>query len=153
MPWSPAQRQRLAFEKTVLDKYFGDRVSWTDPTGKARVEVKVVCSDDKEYILRVYLPPDYPASCPSMIVLPPSVPWFSFYLLTRDGKKMNHACSLDCTLEGAEGFTCISHCKGSLWKNNDTLYQVFMKGFIWLEAYEAHLRTGKSISSYLQETD
>ena len=60
MPWSPAQRQRLAFEKTVLDKYFGDRVSWTDPTDKARVEVKVVCSDDKEYILRVYLPPGLP---------------------------------------------------------------------------------------------
>jgi len=42
MPWSPVQRQRLEFEKAVLDKYWDDRVSWRDPTGNARVEVRVV---------------------------------------------------------------------------------------------------------------
>ena len=42
MPWSPVQRQRLEIEKAVLDKYCDDRVSWRDPTGNARVEVRVV---------------------------------------------------------------------------------------------------------------
>ena len=42
MPWSPARRQRLEFEKALLDKYCDDRVSWCDPTGNARVEVRVV---------------------------------------------------------------------------------------------------------------
>ena len=53
----------------MRDKYCDDRDSWPDPTGNARVEVRVVCSNDKEYIHRVYHPPDYPASCSSMIVL------------------------------------------------------------------------------------
>lgn len=49
--------------------------------------------------------------------------------------------SLYSTREGIEGLTCIFYCKGSLWKNNNTFYQAFMKGLTCLEAYEAHLRT------------
>ena len=60
---------------------------------------------------------------------------------------MTHACRLICTLEGIEGLSCIFYCKGGQWKINNTFYQAFMKGFTWLEAYQAHLRTEKSIRS------
>jgi hypothetical protein len=31
------------------------------------------------------------------------------------------------------------------------MYQVFMKNRIWLEAYELHLPTGKSMENFLRE--
>ena len=71
MPWSPKQQQRLALEKDLLEKYFGSKVSWIDPTGNTKVEVRVICSNDKRYTLRVYVPSDYPNSCPQMIVSSP----------------------------------------------------------------------------------
>ena len=81
MPWSATQRQRLAFEKSLLEKYFRNRVSWIDPTGETMVEVRVTCSNDKQYTLRVYLPQDYPNSVPQMIV---KTPWMTT-LRKRDG--------------------------------------------------------------------
>ena len=75
MSWSASQRQRLAFEKSLLEKYFQNRVTWIDPTeaGETKVEVLVTCSNDKQYILRVYLPSDFPNSVPPMIVKTPSM--------------------------------------------------------------------------------
>ena len=41
MPWSATQQKRLGFEKNLLEKYFRNRVTWIDPTGNTRVEVRV----------------------------------------------------------------------------------------------------------------
>ena len=82
MPWSATQRQRLAFEKSLLEKYFHNRVSWIDPTGDTKVEVRVTCSNDKQYTLRVYLPQAFPNSVPPMIV---KTQWMTT-LKKRDGR-------------------------------------------------------------------
>ena len=147
MPWSATQRQRLAFEKSLLEKYFRNRVSWIDPTGDTKVEVRVTCSNDKQYTLRLYLPQDFPNSVPPMIV---KTPWMTT-LKKRDGRTDMGECAGDHTYGTRDGCTQICHFKPALWKDNNTLYQVVMKGLIWLEAYEAHLRTGASLSRYLAE--
>ncbi|XP_068719349.1 uncharacterized protein [Montipora capricornis] len=153
MSWSSSQQKRLGYEKGILTKYFGSKVSWINPTarGDTRVEVRVTCTNDNKYTLRVYLPSDFPNACPSMVVIPPSSKWFSYYLRTKNGDKMNDLSASYHTLEGIDGFTCICHFNKSLWTDNNTIYQVVMKGMIWLEAYEAHRRTGKSMEAFLQE--
>ena len=50
-----------------------------------------------------------------------------------------------------DGYSGICHFRPNLWRANNTLYQVFMKGLIWLEAYQSHLRTGQPLSKYLSE--
>ena len=104
------------------------------------------CTNDKQYTLRVYLPSDYPSSCPEMIVSYPSS-----CLRRRDGSLMSGMSGADHILGLRDGCTKICHFDSSLWKDDNTLYQVVMKGLIWLEAYEAHLRTGHSLNRYLQE--
>lgn len=146
MPWSATQRQRLGFEKDLLERYFRGRVNWIDPTGNTRVEVRVTCTNDKQYTLRVYLPSDYPSSCPDMVVSYPSS-----CLRRRDGSTLSGISGADHILGSRDGCTKICHFNSSLWRDDNTLYQVIMKGLIWLEAYEAHLRTGNSLSKYLQE--
>lgn len=153
MSWSSSQQKRLGYEKGILTDYFGSKVSWINPTrrGDTRVEVRVTCTNDKKYTLRVYLPSDFPNACPSMVVIPPSSKWFSYYLRKKNGDKMNGMSASYHTLEGIDGFTCICHFDKCLWRDNNTIYQVVMKGMIWLEAYEAHLRTGKLMNAFLQE--
>lgn len=145
MPWSTSQRQRLGFEKDLLEKYFRNRVTWIDPTGDTKVEIKVTCSNDRQYTLRIYLPTDFPNSVPDMIVKTPSM----CRLTRRDGSAL--AGSPDHVYGSRDGCTKICHFKPDLWRSNNTLYQVVMKGLIWLEAYQAHLRTGSNLSTYLCE--
>ena len=146
MPWSASQRTRLGYEKQLLDEYFrGNRVTWIDPTGDTRVEIRVTCSSNREYTLRIYIPVDFPNACPQMVVCNPS-----HCLVRRNGAVMNSGDSEDHTWGSKDGCTQICHYKPAEWTNDNTLYQVTMKGLIWLEAYEAHLRTGNSLSNYLQ---
>lgn len=74
----------------------------------------------------------------------------SHCLVRRNGAVMNCADNDDHTWGSKDGCTQICHYKPVEWTNDNTLYQVTMKGLIWLEAYEAHLRTGNSLSNYLQ---
>lgn len=145
MPWSASQRQRLGFEKDLLEKYFGNRVTWIDPTGDTKTEVRVTCSNDRQYTLRVYLPADFPNSVPDMIVKTPSM----CELKRRDGSAL--VGSPDHVYGSRDGCTKICHFRPNLWRCDNTLYQVVMKGLIWLEAYQAHLRTGSNLSTYLCE--
>lgn len=146
MPWSATQQRRLGFEKELLEKYFRGRVSWINPTGDTRVEVRVTCTNDKQYTLRVYLPSDYPNSCPQMVVSSPSS-----CLRKKNGSLLSGTSGEDHVLASRDGCTQICHYNSGLWRDDNTLYQVIMKGLIWLEAYEAHLRTGESLCRYLQE--
>ena len=146
MSWSASQRRRLGFEKELLEKYFRSRVSWINPTGDTRVEVRVTCTNDKQYTLRVYLPSDYPNSCPQMVVSSPSS-----CLRRKNGSSLSGVSGADHVLGSKDGCTQICHYNSGLWRDDNTLYQVIMKGLIWLEAYEAHLRTGESLRRYLQE--
>lgn len=75
-------------------------------------------------------------------------PWMTT-LKKRDGRELQGV--PDHTYGTRYGCTQICHFKPGLWKDNNTLYQVIMKGLIWLEAYEAHLRTGATLTRYLAE--
>lgn len=145
MPWSATQRKRLGFEKELLERYFLDRVTWIDPGGHTKVEVQVTSSNDKQYTLRVYLPSDFPNSCPKMVVKKSSkLRAYNGWLLEEYPGDNHIGYTID-------GYTGICHFRPNLWRDDNTLYQVFMKGLIWIEAYEAHLRTGLPLSQYLGE--
>ena len=146
MPWSASQQKRLAIEKQLLEAYIdGNRVTWIDPTGDTKVEARLTCSNNKEYTLRIYLPQDFPNSVPSMIV---KTTWMT-ELKKRNGSDLDgHD---DHTYGSRDGCTSICHFRPDLWKDDNTLFQIFMKGLIWLEAYEAHLRTGYNLSKYLAD--
>ena len=146
MGWSEAQRRRLGLEKELLEKYFRGRVTWIDPTGDTKVEVRMTTSNDKSYTLRVYVPEDCLSSCPIMVVRNPSRP-----LRMRNGEELPSSSSSYHCWGTHDGYTQICHFGNRNWNGDNTLYQVFMKGLIWLEAYEGHLRTGQPLSRYLKE--
>ena len=142
MPWSQTQMGRLAAEKSVLDHYFSGCVKWIDPTRHTKVEVTLKTNNDNEYTLRVYIGSDFPNSIPDMVVVRSPKPMPDW-----GGSYTNH------TLGKRDGYLKICHYHYSQWSDRSSLYEVVMKGRVWLEAYEGHLRTGKPMNYFLREME
>eukprot|EP00618_Florenciella_parvula_P014512 CAMPEP_0119483876 /NCGR_PEP_ID=MMETSP1344-20130328/11088_1 /TAXON_ID=236787 /ORGANISM="Florenciella parvula, Strain CCMP2471" /LENGTH=256 /DNA_ID=CAMNT_0007518405 /DNA_START=178 /DNA_END=948 /DNA_ORIENTATION=- len=53
-------------------------------------------------------------------------------------------------LAPSDGRAQICHGRSSAWRPNNSLASVFVKAFMWLEAYENHLKTGHSLDQYLK---
>lgn len=145
MVWSPAQRVRLAIEKEKLEKYFRLGVFWIDPENETKVEVLLKSNSDREFKLRIYIPSDFPNSCPLLVVVSPEK------LYMKNGQRLPETSDAFHTLEDVDNFHRICHFHPPSWTADITLFQVFMKGRIWIEAYEAHLATGKKMDEFLTE--
>lgn len=144
MSWSKGQQQRLQTERQILKKYFPN-FSWINPTNSdnTRVEGSVRTNAGNNYVLRVYVPSDYPNSRPNMVVTSP-------YILKGYGGKSLKEYGMDSsmhTLGTQDGYVSICHYRD--WLPNLTLYLVVLKGRVWLEALEGHKRTGKTMDSFL----
>lgn len=145
MSWSPAQIKRLGIEKQLLDKYFPGRITWISPLNSTKVEVKLEANNGKSYTLRIYIPADFPNSCPKVVVVSPPK------LFQKNGRELPQDSSAFHTLTGIDGHIAICHFYPPHWNAQNTLYQVFMKGRLWIEAYEGHLATGEALNVYLPE--
>ena len=55
------------------------------------------------------------------------------------------------TLDPKDGYVQICHYKD--WSPRSTIYAVVLKGRIWLEACEAHIRTGNPLDRFLPHTN
>lgn len=145
MSWSPQQRTRLGLEKDILDSKL-QNVTWINPTsvGNTRVEWRVNTNNGNGYTLRVYVAASFPNECPKLVVSSPSSP-----LRKRDGSLLDSTSGKDHVYGSIDGLTQICHFNTNKWTSENTIYQVLMKGRIWLEAYEIHRRTGEYLEKYL----
>lgn len=148
MVFSEAQKRRFAEEEKILEQYFPNSVKWFNrETNNMKVEIKMTTNSNKSYTLRVCIPDDFPNSCPELYVCDPPRP-----LKTKEGTEIDAGTQFH-SYGTKDGLTTICHFVSSQWTNEYTLYQVFMKGRIWLEAYEIHLRTGKPMADFLREME
>lgn len=70
-------------------------------------------------------------------------------LRDRNGNDLDSVSGAMHTLPSEHGWTRICHYGGDSWKPSISLYKVYVKCRLWLEMYELHLQTGKSIDYYL----
>ena len=138
MPWTRVQLHRILVERDILNTYFPGKVTWLQ--GQTKVEVRMTTNNDNEYCLRVYLADDFPNSVPDMVVAQSPKPMPNW-----ENNGQTH------TLKRRDGFVRICHYRVSNWSSENTLYQVLLKGRLWLEAYEAHLRTSKPLDNFLRD--
>ena len=124
---------------------FFPTMKWHNPMtpGSTYVEGPLTTNAGRSYQIRVYVPEQFPAICPSMIVSYPAP------LRNRRGNVMTDASASMHTLGVRDGGTLICHYHPARWVPENTLYKVLLKGRIWLEAYEGHLSTGNDIDFYL----
>lgn len=143
MGWSLVQQIRLQAERHALDKYL-ERFQWINPTDpdNTKVEGYLRINSKMFYKIRVYVPSDFPNSCPDMVVISPSP------LKGYEGKVLNEPDYRMHILSPREGYVKICHYRD--WSPILTIYQVVRKGRLWLEALEAHKQTGKPIDHFLR---
>ena len=53
------------------------------------------------------------------------------------------------TLQSENGQTRICHYGSNSWSPNVSIYKIYVKCRLWLEMYEAHIRTGHPIEYFL----
>lgn len=149
MSWTASQRARLSVEKGILEKYFpNDRVRWNDPSSvNSWVEITMISNSNKRYTIRVYLSSDFPNACPEMVVVSPQS------LKQRNGTDLPSVSPVFHTIGNRDGYIKICHFQPELWTADTTLYQVFMKGRLWIEAYEGHVATGNNMDVYLKHQE
>jgi hypothetical protein len=138
--WDPAQRHRLAMEKQILEKSFR-AVTWHNPQtkGATKVDVALTTNAGGRYTLRVNVPSDFPNSCPELLLVSSSKP-----IRERDGNPLPEVSGQYHTLGKRDGYYQLCHFISNNWDSKNTLYLVFLKGRLWLEAFEYHLQTGLS---------
>ena len=70
-------------------------------------------------------------------------------LKNKAGQDMNSCSGAMHTLQSENGWTRICHYGYSSWTPGVSIYKIYVKCRLWLEMYEAHLRTGHPIDYYL----
>lgn len=147
MTWSSNQQAQLAAEKSRIEKYFPNgEILWNNSNSNyyAWVQIKMTSNNNKSYTLRMYIPSDFPNSCPDMVMVSPS------NLRQRNGTALPHESSVFHTIGKRDGYIKICHTRPGLWTAQTWLYELFLKGRLWIEAYEGHLTTGNDMDVYLK---
>jgi hypothetical protein len=136
--------QRLQHEISILDRYFPRRYKFESLYLPGELlDVGVKTQSGKVYRLNIRLKQDYPNSLPEVYVVHPTP------LRKFDGSRIDGASHEMHTLGNDGEKVQICHFKRENWNPNQSLYKIILKGRIWLESYEGHLRTGKAIDDYL----
>ena len=135
--------RRLEIEEALLRKTFGPTFRIQEGSSSARGVVgKVHTNSGAEYVLFIPIK-RFPDQAPAAYVV-------ARKLLGANGKPLPELSRDMHTRERDEhGSVQVCHYADASWSSEVTLYKVVMKVRIWLEAYEAHLRTGKPIDKYL----
>ena len=68
----------------------------------------------------------------------------------RRGNEMDDVSASMHTLSGEHGWTRICHYGSHSWNPGVTLFKIYAKCRLWLEAYEGHLATGRDIDYWLK---
>jgi hypothetical protein len=146
--WSAEQRQRLYLEHQILQQegftqfsvYHDQRTDTYYASGFA------LSNAGRRYGLHVSIPPRFPHERPPMYVTEP------YPLRMADGGivsalGVSHKMH---TLAPENGYVQICHWRDARWHAGILLHKVFLKGLIWIEAYEQHLATGRDLADFVR---
>ena len=147
--WSSEQRNRLVLEHQVLqcegftqfsvyhqgsdDTYYASGITYSNAGSR--------------YGLHLSIPTGYPYSRPLMYVTDP------LPLVMADG---SHVAALGVSHQmhtlspSSNGMVQICHWRDDRWHSGILLHKVFLKGLLWIEAYEQHLATGRPLAEFVR---
>jgi len=147
--WTVAQRERIALEHQLLHhvglaqfSVYHDR-----PGDRYDVLGTTYTNAGNSYDLWIPIPLGYPDVRPPLYVVRPNP------VQMANGRTVNElGLTHDMhTLEpGPKGMVQICHWRSARWHAGITVEKVLLKGLIWLEAYEQHLATGKSLNTFVR---
>ncbi len=147
--WTTDQRQRLALEHNVLQRegFTQFSVYWDRTTDTYQASGSTYSNSGSKYSLYIPIPSGFPYQRPPMYLSEP------FPLYMSDGTRVSSlgiSHQMHTLIPSANGMVQICHWRDNRWHSNILLQKVFLKGLIWIEAYEQHLATGRPLSEFVR---
>ena len=146
--WTTEQRQRLYIEHETLQREgFTQFTVYHDKVNDTYYASGYATSNaGYRYGLYLTIPSGFPYKRPFMYVTDP------LPLLMRDGSKLaslgvSHY--MHTLTPSSNGMVQICHWRDERWHSGILLFKVFLKGLLWIEAYEQHLATGRNLSEFV----
>ena len=104
-------------------------------------------SSTNSYTIWSPLPSYYPDICPPVYICKPN-PLVGYGGRTINGYGVSHY--MHTLGNGPNGEVQICHWRQPRWHSGITLNRVMLKVILWLEAYEQHLSTGRTINEFVR---
>ena len=147
--WADDQRDRLLLEHQILQhEEFSQFSVYYDRTHDAYDASGVATSSSgRRYSLYAPIPSGFPTQRPPLYVTDPNP------LLMADGTAMSRlglSHQMHTLTPHDNGWVQICHWRDSRWHSGIVLQKVFLKAHIWIEAYEQHLATGRSLADFVR---
>ena len=143
--WKPHQQYRLAIEQKILSENMPD-FAFYEPMGDTYVYGVWTSSRGRRYTIQITLPSAFPDECPGCYIVDPAP------LACHDGTMINdhgNCHELHCWESDRGDWTKICTYKPANWSAAHSLEKVIQKALLWVEAYEAHLTTGRNVADFL----
>lgn len=140
---------RLNYEKRIMQKqlsYFHFYGGGKNPYFSGYYPTPI-----KKHIfgLKASIPQWYPDEMPQLYVTSPNKLYTYNGYETINAEGISH--KFHTLPNGPKGCVQICHFKPETWDASQTCIGVFLKGMLWVQAYEIHLVTGKSIADIIDE--
>jgi hypothetical protein len=146
--WTAEQRQRLALEHQILHQegFTQFSVYWYQSTDTYEASGVTSSNSGRAYSLSIPIPSGFPYQRPPMYLTHP------LPLYMADGTRVSSlgvSHQMHTLAPCSNGYVQLCHWRDARWHSNILLQKVFLKGLLWIEAYEQHLATGRSLAEFV----
>jgi hypothetical protein len=147
--WTLAQRERLALEHQMLQSQGMGQFSVFHDSRDDSYYLSGTAQTNagRSYDLFASIPQGFPDHRPALYVTNPNP------LRMAAGRALSDlgiSHSMHTLSPAASGAVQICHWRDAQWHAAITLHRVMLKALLWLEAYEQHLATGRSIDAFVR---
>lgn len=147
--WTHSQRQRLATEHQILqnDGFSQFSVYHQAAYDSYYASGIATSSAGRNYHFWMPIPSGFPTQRPPLYILDPNP------LRMANGASIaslgvSHA--MHTLTPHDSGYVQICHWRDNRWHSGIVLQKVFLKGLLWIEAYEQHLATGRDLADFVR---
>ena len=146
--WTTEQRQRLGLEHAILQQegFSQFSVYWNREADTYYASGTAISNSGRRYGLHISIPSGFPYERPPMYVTEP------FPLLMADGSRVTSvglSHQMHTLAPSSNGLVQLCHWRDARWHSGIKLQQVFLKGLLWIEAYEQHLATSRPLAEFV----
>lgn len=147
--WTVEKRQRLALENQILIAEGFDQFGVYHNANSDSYSAGgwATANSGYRYYLYIPIPSGYPYERPPLYVTDPKP------LLMYDGRpvlSVGVSHSMHTLTPHGAGWPQVCHWRDARWHSGIVLQKVFLKGLLWIEAYEQHLATGRDIADFVR---
>lgn len=143
--WSLMQQTRLAGEMNLIAREIpGFEIYDRTRADITTVRGNYISTANRTYTLCVWLTASYPDAVPNLYLISPC-PLYGHGGKTIQSYGTSH--TMHSWSSDWNNYAKICHTKLEFWSAADTIIGVIMKGFLWVEAFEVHCKTGQSIDT------